>query len=52
MSSFPAEDEVVLPPGVEFEVVDVARGATADTGLVRITLRVLNDGRRRIGEVE
>jgi hypothetical protein len=52
LSSFPTEDEVVLPPGVEFEVVDVARGATADQDLVQITLRVVSDGRKRIGEVE
>jgi hypothetical protein len=52
LSSFAKEDEVVLPPGVEFEIVDVARGATADRDLVQICLRVVDDGRDRIGEVE
>jgi hypothetical protein len=53
LSRFAREDEVVLPPGVEFEVLDVSRGAiVADQDLVQITLRVLNDGRKRIGEVE
>jgi hypothetical protein len=51
LSRFGNEHEVLLPPGVEFEVEDVARGALGDSQLVQITLRMVDDGRGRVGEV-